>query len=723
LFILGEYLKFRLVKHHVYAFLTFTVLIIAFQQCSRVPLELEKNSTLALESLNPFAIAPPLELPKINRYVFFVDMSNSMIAGPCPQDVDNGPYFSTSTKFAPYDPNIGTGNSNDQRTTGIDCQIDPEKPIARSSIVANPTNILNGNFLKTTLGVDHEADRLKAINEWLLSIQAHSQASSLNQAKVMIIPFSGGEIGTRLQTKLATKLKMPKLHSFNPLGGDPISGVPFKLVSELQAEHNTNLTTMKSVSLDRWDERTMGVSSFGSYVMEAYERIKDDMTDLNKQGLLSYATYHIVVISDGRLTSSQKHFSDVFSIYEPCKACAAGKNSCPVGVCTSLLARMEQAWGNPEDNTIDRLDFNIGLIQALPSYFGSGQVQFDFVQVKKSRLESLHPGEKTVYADLKAKFAERQSTFNLWSLNDAKTPFTLRGLLQTKETYQLDRLIILNLNSRTQIDGETNVDSDGDGVSDDDEIKLRSNPLKARSNGVCLDSLAVNAAYSDRCFAMVGGRTCDEHLDSDGDSLNECEEQLLGTDPFQFDSDNDSIPDSIEWLYGYNPQFSDNDKDSNSDGILNILNLYAGLGPEHFFSRIRPANMIQYEVNYKGKELYEITPENKIWSDLYQVKLRNVPFRTLMAGNRSQGIELFSTRPSLDPAARLKNQIPESAQLIGTKAAVNQNTLLVLTRMVAKNDPLGSYWSMMKIEAPTDLGFKETQIDLGKLKQLRTMDR
>lgn len=699
------------------------ILVVGFQQCSRVPLELQTESVLLLESINPFAIAPPLELPKINRYVFVVDMSHSMISGPCPQDVDNGPNYSNSTQFNPYDPNFGTGNPNDQRTTGIDCQIDPTKPITRNSITSSPTNVLNGQFLKTTLGIDHEGDRFKVLEKWLHSIVEHSYGSNLDLAKIMIIPFSGGEIGARLDKNLKTKITVTDLHSFNSLSKELVSSIPYKTISALETEQSENLQTMKGTSLNRWDTRTMGVSSMGSYMFEVYDKIKADMTQLNKQGLLAYTTYHVIVIGDGRLTSTKKNYDDFFAIYSPCKPCENGKDQCPAGLCTSLMAKMERAWGRPEENESKKLDFNIGLIQALPAYFGSGQVQFDFVQIKKNRLESLHPGEKTFYSSLKVAFEERQTSLNLWSLNDDQPPFTLRGLLQKKENYQLDRLFILNLNYRTQLNGEMGLDSDGDGVFDPDESRLGTNPLKARTNGVCLDSFATSPAYSDRCLAMIGGRTCDEHLDSDGDSLNECEEQLLGTDPFQFDSDNDSIPDSVEWIYGYNPQFTDNEKDSNGDGFLNIINLYAGLGPQHALSQIRPEHQTHYEVNFKGKELYQLSSDNEIWSDLYEVKLRRMPLKNTLAGQKSDPIELYSTRPSLDPDARLKNKIHEQFQLIGARPEENSNTLLVLSRMVAKNDPLGSYWSMMRINVPTDLSFSKAQIDLGKMRQIRTMDR
>ncbi|HPI40666.1 MAG TPA: hypothetical protein PLJ21_07665, partial [Pseudobdellovibrionaceae bacterium] len=194
--------------------LLIVIQLISFQQCSRVTLVEHQEIALKLSSANPFRLGPPIDLPVVRRYVFFVDMSQSMISGPCPFDVDDGPYFGASTPLEPYDKNLEIGNPKDHRASGFDCQIDPSKPIDRSSIQLTVPNIFNGQFYKTTKGLDFEGDRFKVIENWLNSIIEDSVPGSLSETKIMIIPFSGGLIGEALDKKLKQNLNINTFVSF-----------------------------------------------------------------------------------------------------------------------------------------------------------------------------------------------------------------------------------------------------------------------------------------------------------------------------------------------------------------------------------------------------------------------------------------------------------------------------------------------------------------------------
>ncbi|HPI41731.1 MAG TPA: hypothetical protein PLJ21_13055, partial [Pseudobdellovibrionaceae bacterium] len=371
-----------------------------------------------------------------------------------------------------------------------------------------------------------------------------------------------------------------------------------------------------------------------------------------------------------------------------------------------------------------RIDLNLGLFEALPGYFGTGKVKLDFLQIRKERLESLFPGVNTMYKDLAPLFKERNSELDVWPLENGTPPLQLKGTFNKQVAYKLDQLIILNLNYHFNSSGKLQLDSDGDGVFDDQEITMNLDPLRARTNGVCLDSLYAKPAYHDRCHAMKGGQSCDQTLDSDGDSLNECEESLLGTDPFQFDTDGDSLPDSIEWIFGFNPNTSDLGKDSNSDGVLNKINFSSGLMPDLIFSKIPEDLKTKYEVNYTGKEKLEINKNQFMAMDLYEVLLKNMPTHPLL--NQTLGIEDFilnSSRSSLDPNSALLNLIAESDQLIGTKSLVTENTILILAKIVSKTDAKDFYWRINKMPISTIGKMIQPQIDLGSLKQIRTLDR
>ena len=93
------------------------------------------------------------------------------------------------------------------------------------------------------------------------------------------------------------------------------------------------------------------------------------------------------------------------------------------------------------------------------------------------------------------------------------------------------------------------IDSDGDGLSDSEEIAdLMDKPLDSNKNGI-IDAVDTN-----------------ETLDQDNDGLTDLLEARLLTDPKKADSDDDGISDAIE--IGDN---TDEPKDTDLDGIIDAL--------------------------------------------------------------------------------------------------------------------------------------------------------
>lgn len=86
------------------------------------------------------------------------------------------------------------------------------------------------------------------------------------------------------------------------------------------------------------------------------------------------------------------------------------------------------------------------------------------------------------------------------------------------------------------------VDSDGDGLSDDDEAVFGTDPLNPDTDGDgLLDGTEVD---------MAEGSGCPDPLnpDSDGDTLIDGTEVTLGTNPCDADSDADGVPDNTDPL-------------------------------------------------------------------------------------------------------------------------------------------------------------------------------
>ena len=121
------------------------------------------------------------------------------------------------------------------------------------------------------------------------------------------------------------------------------------------------------------------------------------------------------------------------------------------------------------------------------------------------------------------------------------------------------------------------VDTDGDGLTDDQEIKVYySDPFLADTDG---DGYDDNEELVNGFSPTVAGRRLIE-LDSDGDGLNDGYELALKTDIKNPDTDNDGFSDGQEFNNGYDPTTAGPVKLSKSILIdLSEQQLWRMLGP------------------------------------------------------------------------------------------------------------------------------------------------
>lgn len=141
-------------------------------------------------------------------------------------------------------------------------------------------------------------------------------------------------------------------------------------------------------------------------------------------------------------------------------------------------------------------------------------------------------------------------------------------------------------------------DSDGDGLPDDDEDKLGTDPLKADSeDDGLMDGVEVTAGMDPLTPSEVKG--CDLGIDSDRDGLNQCEERLLGTNDCMGDTDNDGIPDLVELFGGTDPIKTEGTLDADRDGFPNVEELRGHSDPTS--NDLEFAGSHSYE--YKWEEL------------------------------------------------------------------------------------------------------------------------
>jgi hypothetical protein len=147
---------------------------------------------------------------------------------------------------------------------------------------------------------------------------------------------------------------------------------------------------------------------------------------------------------------------------------------------------------------------------------------------------------------------------------------------QALDEYTLETVIASNLNLLYRGEGVA-IDSDGDGISDNEESRYGFNPFNSRTNGRLLDRI---------CLDLTGGNNCDQVAQGclttpNMFGLTNCDLQALALDSFPhpdkgLDSDQDSIPDFFEIRLGLIPNQHDALEDPDHDLKTNIQEISAG---------------------------------------------------------------------------------------------------------------------------------------------------
>jgi hypothetical protein len=171
--------------------------------------------------------------------------------------------------------------------------------------------------------------------------------------------------------------------------------------------------------------------------------------------------------------------------------------------------------------------------------------------------------------------------------------------------YKVKYIVAYNYNVKPGVD-LVYTDSDGDGLSDDEEAFYGTDPtrrdtdhdglsdffeVKLSTPGHVLDPLNPNDCNCDKATINV---------DSDNDGLTDCEEYLKGTNRFNPDTDSDGIPDGIEFLTGTNPLEMENNKDTDFDGVLDWMEIQRHTNVTANDPKIRERNSYVYDIKDVG---------------------------------------------------------------------------------------------------------------------------
>lgn len=139
--------------------------------------------------------------------------------------------------------------------------------------------------------------------------------------------------------------------------------------------------------------------------------------------------------------------------------------------------------------------------------------------------------------------------------------------------FDLEAIIATN---RNLIMGEKGplADSDGDGLSDEQELALGLDPTLEDTDGDGFrDGVEWNS--TGRLDPLTKDPVCTDLQDSDGDGLRNCEEAVVSTLPGTVDTDGDRLPDGLELLGSGTPVDDRPSLDRDEDGLPDQAELRA----------------------------------------------------------------------------------------------------------------------------------------------------
>jgi len=138
--------------------------------------------------------------------------------------------------------------------------------------------------------------------------------------------------------------------------------------------------------------------------------------------------------------------------------------------------------------------------------------------------------------------------------------------------YKIKFLVATNHNVKPGLE-LVYLDSDGDGLLDDEEEDLETDPgLKDTDGDGLSDFFEVRVSSPGHVLdPLVPDSPCDlrpsgTYPDTDNDGLTDCEEYVKGTNRRMVDTDADGIPDGIEFEMGTNPLEIQSTTDADFDG-------------------------------------------------------------------------------------------------------------------------------------------------------------
>jgi len=267
-----------------------------------------------------------------------------------------------------------------------------------------------------------------------------------------------------------------------------------------------------------------------------------------------------------------------------------------------------------------------GDVKALTQSFGAGEIAVQPIYVRTVQDPDVS-AEVAAIARAGGTQAIETDPGNLKAVLNGLNYGSLQRALTVKRFFAFNR----NVQVR---DGKMLVDSDGDGVPDDDETALGLDPANPDTDGDGLmDGVELKMGLDPKTPNII--ENCNPTLDSDGDRLNDCEERVLGTDSCVGDTDGDGLPDLVEVLSGTNALIPEDLRDDDRDGVPNVDEVLAHTDPQSADLSFAQPRAYGYTLTpgtptTDGRSCYDLTAQNI--SLMPTVVRPNPPYPDIPAG-------------------------------------------------------------------------------------------
>ncbi len=304
---------------------------------------------------------------------------------------------------------------------------------------------------------------------------------------------------------------------------------------------------------------------------------------------------------------------------------------------------------NPSQCAACQLQVDTGQVVALQQQYSAGDVVVQPIYINDIPAGSPDPNIDLVNIINPAIAANGGTQPLVATSATIGTKLSQVNLSSLQRDLALKRFFAFNRNAMAR-DGQQLIDSDGDGLSDDYEKTIGTDPLNPDTDGDGLsDGVEVKMGLDPLTPNIV--TSCNSALDTDQDKLNDCEERVIGTDACVADTDGDGLSDFIEFMSQTNPLVAEALQDDDRDGTTNADEVTGHSDPESADQAYQADRGYQYQITSAaptadGRACYTIRVDN---ISLVRTQSRpNLPLTPIPAGNNEIYLYLQSGRPN-DP--------------------------------------------------------------------------